>query len=120
MTAAQARLRKFLDNKIASYASVNAEKNSYIPQRITNEQPGNERILSLMGLSKLLNCTEDTDTDIILEPIESAFDDVDRKIANLYTQVRLSQFSASTNHLPEQINFNFNDLKPDFLNKLST
>jgi hypothetical protein len=73
-----------------------------------------------MGLKRVLDCAQDDDSDVLLEPIESAFDDVDRELANFYTRIRLSQFSCPTRYFNEQISFNFNDLKPNFINKLSS
>lgn len=119
MTSPQERIRKFLDNKIASLAAANTNTNTGITNNSRQKLYEKDKILSLMGLHKVLEHTQDTDTDDTQDTIDSAFDDSFREISNIYTQIRLSQFSANgATTLPGEVNFNFNDMNRDFINKL--
>lgn len=119
MTSPQERIRKFLDNKIASLAAANTSTNTGITNNSRQKLYEKDKILSLMGLHKVLEHTQDTDTDDTQDTIDSAFDDSFREISNIYTQIRLSQFSANgATTLPGEVNFNFNDMNRDFINKL--
>lgn len=117
MSAAQERLRKFLDNKISSHSIANSK---ILKDDKANTHLSNDKILSLMGMHRLLDCSNDTsDSDALLEPIECAFDDTSRELAHIYTRIRLEQFSSKYETFGERIEFNFKDLSSDFVNKLS-
>ena len=77
-----------------------------------------ESVLKFSGLSKLLDFSQDTLESDTQETIENAFDESYRLVGQTYTELRLAQFSSNCPQLSAPINFNFNDMKPEFVNKL--